>query len=240
MSAIRMPEPGRYHADRPGELRRRSHPLAYIGRHLPVVLEGLASELRVGPGDRVLDLGCADMPYRRFFPAGCEYVGADLPGNPGADVEIGPDGRLPLEDERFDAVLSTQVLEHVAVPATYLAEAHRVLRPGGRLLLSTHGTMTYHPDPEDLWRWTADGLRRVVADAGFAVERLEGVMGVTATGVQFVQHGLLDRLPRALHRPVAFVFQALVALADRLDTDDGRRRNALVFALVAERPGESR
>jgi len=128
MSAIRMPEPGRYHADRPGELRRRSHPLAYIGRHLPVVLEGLASELRVGPGDRVLDLGCADMPYRRFFPAGCEYVGADLPGNPGADVEIGPDGRLPLEDERFDAVLSTQVLEHVAVPATYLADAHRVLR----------------------------------------------------------------------------------------------------------------
>lgn len=198
----------------------------------------MAADLGVGPGDRVLDYGCADAPYRGLF-AEADYVGADLPGNPEAAVELRADGRLPLEDESFDAVLSTQVLEHVDDPALYLSECERVLRPGGRLLLSTHGTMVYHPDPVDLWRWTCEGLQRSVAAAGLEVERFEGVIGLSATGLQLFQYGLLQHLPGVIHKPVALIFQTLIALADRLDGAESRRLNALVFALVARKPGET-
>ena len=39
-------------------------------------------------------------------------------------------------------------------------------RPGGRVLLSTHGAMVYHPNPVDLWRWTGAGLERLFRENG--------------------------------------------------------------------------
>lgn len=184
----------------------------------------------------MLDYGCADQPYRRLFPANVDYTGADLPGNPLASLEIRPDGTVPVDDAAFDAVLSTQVLEHVDDPSVYLAECLRVLRPGGRLLLSTHGIMVWHPDPVDHWRWTGQGLRHQVARAGFEVERFEGVMGLGATGLQLTQDAFHWRLPRRAQPLFARAMQGLARLADRAETAQGRRDNALVFALVARKP----
>lgn len=235
MSTPEARQATRYQGPRPPELRSAPpwHRLAYIIRRLPVAIRELSAELELPGGGRILDYGCADVPYRGFFPREADYVTADLPGNPQALVEIAPDGSVPVEDGGFDAVLSTQVLEHVGDPALYLSECHRVLRPGGRMLLSTHGTMLYHPDPVDYWRWTCEGLRRIVGDAGFRIVRFEGIMGVTATGLQFTQDGLLGRLPRPLRPALCLVMQSLVALGDRLDGDESRNLNALVFALVA-------
>lgn len=231
-------EPARFLGSRPDRLR--SAPpwdrLSYIVAELPAALRRLSAQLEVGPGDRVLDYGCADLPYRHFFPPSAELVGADLPGNPHATLELDAAGAVPAPDESFDAVLSTQVLEHVADPGLHLAECLRVLRPGGRLLLSTHGMMVYHPDPVDYWRWTCAGLERAVRDAGFELRRLEGVMGLGATGLQLVQDAFYFRLPRPLAAALALVMQALIALADRVEPPSSRRLNALVFAVVAEKP----
>lgn len=231
------PDPTRFHAARPDDLRvaPRWHRLAYIVNELPRVLERLSRELGVQETGRVLDYGCAEAPYRRFFPDTVEYLAADLPGNPHADVTIAPDGTLPIGSGGVDAVLSTQVLEHVADPAAYLDECARVLRPGGRLLLSTHGFMVYHPDPVDYWRWTCAGLRRAVEQAGLGVVRFEGVMGPGASGLQLVHDAVYFRLPRPLQPVWAFVLQSLIALADRLEPRASKDMNALVFALIAEK-----
>jgi SAM-dependent methyltransferase len=211
-------------------------PYAYFNRRLPERIEALARELRVPNRGRVLDYGCASMPYRGFFPAGVEYVGADFPGNPDASLELAPDGSVPAEDASFDAVISTQVLEHAADPRAYLSECMRVLRPGGRLLLSTHGTYHYHPDPGDYWRWTCAGLRLEVERAGFAVTSFEGVFGLAAVGLQLLQHALWARLWRIPRAALALVMQALVALADRLTSQASRDLDAGVFALIATKP----
>lgn len=231
-------EPSRFHVERRTDLRRSPpwHPLAYIIEALPAALADLARDLHTPPGATVVDFGCAELPYRHFFSPDVRYLGADLPGNAHASVEITSAGTLPLRDASADVVLSTQVLEHVADPALYLAEAHRVLRPGGRMLLSTHGMMVYHPDPVDFWRWTCAGLRRAVTGAGFRVVRFEGVMGLAATGIQLVQDAALSRVPRRLRPGFALATQSLVRGADRIQGDESRRLNALVFALVAERP----
>jgi SAM-dependent methyltransferase len=211
------------------------HRLAYIIRELPAGLERVASSLELLEGARVLDYGCADLPYRRLFPADTEYLAADLPGNPLANVEIGADGGVPIPSESVDVVVSTQVLEHVEDPNHYLSECRRVLRPGGQLLLSTHGFMVYHPDPDDYWRWTCAGLRRAVQQSGFEVERFEGIMGLAASGLQLFQDSLYWRLPRPLRDLFALLIQCVIALADRLEPPEQRRMNALVFALVARR-----
>lgn len=212
------------------------HPLAYIVRELPRRLERLAPFLNCPPDGRVLDYGCADAPYRRFFPPGVQYMAADLPGNPDATTTINDEGTVPVADASVDAVLSTQVLEHVLDPDLYLRECYRVLRAGGRLLLSTHGFMVYHPDPDDYWRWTCAGLRHAVERAGLAVERFEGIMGLSASGLQLLQDGLYPRLPGPLRPVAALVFQTLIAIVDRLERPASRDLNALVFALIAVKP----
>ena len=186
--------------------------LAYIIKALPAGLEQLAPDIQPPAGGRVLDFGCADVPYRRFFGGDVEYLAADLPGNPDANVFIAGDGTLPdVADASVDTILSTQVLEHVADPAVYLAECARVLKPGGRMLLSTHGFMVWHPDPVDLWRWTNEGLRKEVADHGFHIARFEGIMGLAASGLQLFQDGVLGKVPRRLRKPVVLG----AAVADR-------------------------
>jgi SAM-dependent methyltransferase len=216
---------------------RRARPwdrLAYINRALPAGIAELSRDLNAGPGSTILDYGCAEVPYRGLFPPDCDYIAADLDGNPDATLTL-VDGRPPIPDASCDAVLSTQALEHVAEPDVYLAECARVLRPGGRLLLSTHGVMPYHPDPVDYWRWTCAGLQRAVAGHGFEVVRFEGIMGLTASGLQLTQDGVYWRLPRLLSRLWALCFQGAIAVAERLEKAESRRLNALVFVVVAER-----
>jgi SAM-dependent methyltransferase len=228
----------RFHSERPTDIRRAA--LGHRYRHyiaaLPRTLEELSRDLGVPRTGRILDYGCADVPYRGFFPSEAEYVAADLAGNPDATLILNPDGSVPCDDGTFDAVFSTQVLEHVEDPALYLSECFRALRPGGRLLLSTHGVFPYHPDPDDYWRWTCAGLRRAVGDAGFEVERFEGVIGLLAIGMQQSQDAVYWHLPRLVRPVFAFISQSLIAMADRLQGAGSKRLNASVFVLVAEKP----
>lgn len=235
---LSAPQP-RFTPERPADVRAAPpwHRHAYHIRKLPERLRELARDLQVVPGGRVLDYGCADLPYRSFFTADIDFVGADLPGNPNAQVALNPDGSVPDDGGSFDALLSTQVLEHVTDPGLYLAEAHRVLRPGGRMLLSTHGVFIYHPDPVDLWRWTCEGLQRAVRDAGFEIVRFEGIIGLLPTGIQLAQDAVYWHMPRPVRPAFALVMQALVALADRLHAPHSRAMNAQVFALIAQKPG---
>jgi SAM-dependent methyltransferase len=212
--------------------RRYSYHLAQLRARLA----DLAAQLDVDPAARILDYGSADSPYRSYFPPGADFVPADLPGNPNAALELTAEGAVPAPDESFDVVLSTQVLEHVTDPGLHLSEAFRLLRPGGRLLLSTHGVFVWHPDPADYWRWTAEGLRTVTERAGFTVTRFEGVVGLFPTAVQLAGDALFWHVPRPLRPSLVAAVELLMRVTDRLHSDGGRRWNAQVFALVAEKP----
>jgi SAM-dependent methyltransferase len=114
-----------------------------------------------GESYRVLDVGCGAKPYYPFFAERAStYVGVDVVENPAAEL-LGSVEDLPIEDASFDIVLCTQVLEHCDDPAQAVRELRRVTAPGGRVLASTHGVQVYHPSPEDYWRWTHAGLRRL-------------------------------------------------------------------------------
>lgn len=154
-------------------LRQRSipHPgdgsLYLVSTDLRLALE----QFRTDDNVRVLDFGCGGSPYRSLF-ANADYMRADVPGAHGVDYIIQSDSHIAASDKTFDIILSTQVVEHVRNTRAYFAECNRLLRPGGQLILSTHGTYEDHACPEDYQRWTAYGLCRDVQDAGFTVSKV--------------------------------------------------------------------
>jgi SAM-dependent methyltransferase len=142
------------------------------------------AQAHVAPGAVLVDLGCGAMPYAGMMrDLGLDYRGADIDTDAAqkGKLPIGADGRVPLPDHAADAVMSVQVLEHVADLDAYCAEIRRLLRPDGVLLLSTHGSWFYHPHPEDHRRWTRTGLRLDLETRGLVVEEMVSICGPLAT-----------------------------------------------------------
>jgi colanic acid/amylovoran biosynthesis glycosyltransferase len=184
----------------------------------------------------LVDLGCGTMPYRPIFEKYvADYIGVDLMRNEAADSYADSNGQTSLADATADVVLSTQVLEHVQAPTSYLKECHRLLKPAGILILSTHGHWIYHPDPVDLWRWTGEGLKKTIIEAGFQVIDFHGLMGLAAMGSYFLQDGLARKIPRRL-RPFFFLtMQAVTLMADTFHSSRERSLDASVFVVVARK-----
>jgi len=130
---------------------------------------------------RVLDVGCGQKPYLPLFaPYAAAYVGVDPVENPHAELQ-GFVEHLPVADASSDIVLCIQVLEHCDDPARAVSELARATAPGGRVLASTHGVMTYHPSPADYWRWTHAGLEKLFRDgAEWSSVRVTPASGTTS------------------------------------------------------------
>jgi SAM-dependent methyltransferase len=196
--------------------------------------------------DTLIDMGCGDMPYAPIIkPHVNRYIGADVEGNPRADYFFNLlTNRIDdLPDNYSDLVWSVQVLEHVDDPQLYLRECLRLLKPGKKLILSTHGQWLYHPDPVDNWRWTSTGLVKEVENAGFKIIQTWGMMGLLSMSAQFFQDACLIHLPLVKYwkLPFCFIMQRIIALFEWFTNLSATTRNyvnkdASVFFVIAEKP----
>lgn len=123
------------------------------------------------PGTAVLDAGAGECVYKRFF-SHCDYRSVDFAvgdaaWNYGNLDYVAPLDDLPMPEGSFDAVLCTQVLEHLERPRESVRELYRVLKPGGRLFLTAPMSHNEHQEPYDFFRYTSYGLRSICAEAGF-------------------------------------------------------------------------
>jgi SAM-dependent methyltransferase len=143
-------------------------------------------------GMLVLDAGAGRSPYRELF-AHASYEAADFARVHDRYAPLDYVCELtdiPVEDERFDRILFSQVLEHLPDPAAAIAELYRVLKPGGRILCSAPLFYEEHQGPYDFYRYTRWSLRRLFRQAGFRVTRLSWLEGYFAT-VSY-QFGLMN------------------------------------------------
>jgi SAM-dependent methyltransferase len=229
---------GPHHRFAPRIWQHDWHHLHSLRRGIEQALE--RHELRQ-PKQRIADFGCGERPYEPLFlGAGREYVACDLDGR--ADILIEPGRPVPLADESVDGVVSFQVLEHVWDLDWYLGECLRILKPGGWLLLTTHGAWLYHPHPTDFRRWTADGLRGELAERGFVVEDVAPVVGPLAWTTQFRLLGIrqvLKKIPllgRLLLVPVAFLMNIRMVVEEAITPASIREVNASVYVTLSRKP----
>jgi SAM-dependent methyltransferase len=180
-------------------------------------LPGKPRVLNVGAGgplaDRIGRLRHARVVHVDLDPARAPDVVADV-----QDLGCFPDAC-------FDVVFLMEVLEHVAAPDAALSEIHRVLAPGGRVVLSTPFLLEIHEAPHDYYRFTDFGLRHLLR--GFDAVRVErrngaliaslvpllrltrsphlrdALVGLAALGLAVLLAPLLFRLDRALRSDAA-------------------------------------
>jgi SAM-dependent methyltransferase len=158
---------------------------------------------RVRSGETVLDVGCGDGAFAaELLAAGCDVVGVDIDPEaierarrraPGARFALwAPRAELPLPDAAVDVVWAGEVIEHVAELAPWLSELRRVLRGGGRILLSTpyHGRTKnaaiallaferhFDPQGEHVRFFTRRSLAALLGGFGFERTQMRSIGGV--------------------------------------------------------------
>jgi SAM-dependent methyltransferase len=213
---------------------------------------GLYSDLHEVVGTlegTVLDVGSLTKPYAQWKKPSVRWTGIDVVPGPGVDILISANGVWPLESGSYDVVLCTQVLEHVSSVDLTLQEMVRVLKPGGRLIISAPFIYNEHGAPGDYRRFSAGGLEQMIRTRGLEVQevRRQGAIGSTL-GILFLNwvdaqlnRRRVTRLAKGFLLPVWLVVCALVncsgAIVNRLDTTNVFYGNVLVVARLTRSPG---
>jgi ubiquinone/menaquinone biosynthesis C-methylase UbiE len=117
--------------------------------YIEATIEETLARLRLGPRDRVLDVGCGTGvlldrligTHPRAQLAGVDPVPEMLDVarrrlSDSVDLREGWAERLPFEARQFDVVVSCNVFHYIRQPVEALREMDRVLRPGGRLIIT--------------------------------------------------------------------------------------------------------
>lgn len=226
-----------------------------------------------GRGARVVEVGCGSGAVARALAARADVgdvVGVDpSPGFLERARELAADlpelsfvegdaAALPFDDGWADVVVSHTVLCHVAEPAVALAEASRILRPGGRLAVfdGDYATTTVATGPADPLQacvqacletvvhdpWLARRLPALLRDAGFADMRLRGHSYVEAPSSDGYLLTLVDRGADALHaagRVGAETVAALKAEARRRCVAGEFFGHIAYISAIALKPGDA-
>jgi SAM-dependent methyltransferase len=172
-------------------------------------------------GARVADVGAGDAPFRELF-AHARYATLDWgesvhEGAPSSDIVASADS-IPIRDGAFDAVLLTQVLEHVPEPASVLAELHRILTKGGTLYLTVPLVWELHELPHDYYRYTSEGLRHLLETAGFTSVEVEPRNDCFTTLAQLMRNvrWAMGSAPDGLDERRVAAGELLAELADQI------------------------
>lgn len=125
---------------------------------------------------RVVDIGCGigDLVHHR-----AETIGVDVNPKAVADCrsrglpvqQMEPD-HLPFPDAEFDGAVLDNVLEHLERPVPLLAEAHRVVKSGGRFVVGVPGERGFASDPDHKRHYPEAALIRCLRATGFELLRV--------------------------------------------------------------------
>jgi SAM-dependent methyltransferase len=217
--------------------------------HLQRLLDDLQPALGqlAEPGDVVLDVFCGSRPYDDLYARDVRVIGLDIEDRYGV-ADIVTTEFLPGEDGAYDAVACIEAFHYVADPARGARELRRIVKPGGRLLVSVPLVWEYDRGiPEH--RYTSGSLRQLFEDWDDVTVIENGGRTVTwtlvtGTMLNAAEEELSSRLPRPLvHGAFKLAYAALNALGAALETIERRRRHPTLtlapnIMLTARRPAD--
>jgi SAM-dependent methyltransferase len=129
---------------------------------------------------KMIDLGCGRMPFENLLVnKATVYHTLDLWPHSEKVTYIGDIQDMSMiASASYDSAICLEVLEHVPKPSHAISEIHRILRPGGILIISVPHLSRLHDEPYDYFRFTKHGLRYLLENEGFEVSEIKKKGGV--------------------------------------------------------------
>lgn len=162
-------------------------------------------------GGVVIDLGGGKNPsYERFWQIKPEkFIRVDINKEARPDIVADLNKPLPFSDNFANVVFLFNVIYILENPLATLKEIHRILKPGGRLFLTSPFIFNEAKEPNDYWRFTSEALEKLLKEAGFNNFFIEPVGERFSAAVYLIG-------PFLFFWPVKFVFYCLALLFDKL------------------------
>ena len=161
---------------------------------------------------QLLDVGCGRKPYQSLFVVE-KYIGLDIDSEISRKRGIADyfydGGKFPFEDEAFDSILCNQVLEHVFNPDNFLQEINRVLKPGGKFLLTVPFVWDEHEQPYDYARYSSFGLRALLEKQSFRIIK-HNKLGADASIIFQLSNAYLYKITQSFPKQIKLIFTATV------------------------------
>ena len=150
------------------------HPLYIIRKN---VYRGVVRYAPLMKG-KMMDFGCGTKPYQSLFTQAAEYIGVDYAGeghsHENEQIDVYYDGKtIPFPDNTFDSILASEVLEHVFNLEDILKELCRVLKPGGKILITIPFAWKENEIPVDFGRYTSFGFKNLLERNGFSIVHID-------------------------------------------------------------------
>lgn len=144
-------------------------------------IESAVESQRSRVSGTMLDVGCGNKPYEKFFAPYIEkYYGTEYKpdsGYRGNRADIASDAAaLPFADDSLDAILCTEVLEHVSNPEKVISEFARVLKPNGIVITTAPFFYPIH-DSNDFFRYSHDGVAVIMKRYGLNIDEIRPLSG---------------------------------------------------------------
>jgi SAM-dependent methyltransferase len=177
---------------------------------------------------KLLDIGCGQMPYRHYLinnSSICNYHGLDIENALLYDPNIKPDYTwdgltMPFDNEQYDCVFGTEVLEHCPDPKIILSETYRVLKPGAPFFFTVPFLWPLHEVPHDEYRYTPFALKRILEECGYKNIQLTALGGWNASLAQmlglWLKRSKMSKSKRIFHYLIVYPIYLYLIKTDRL------------------------
>jgi len=158
-----------------------------------IVYKNIRSSLQEYASGKLLDIGCGEKPYKDITkPYVTEHIGLDHENtlHDKSKIDLFATAyNIPVENEYFDTVLCTAVLEHLEEPGRAIKEVNRVLKKGNYAICTAPLFWHLHEEPRDFYRYTKYGLKYLFEKNGFKIVKLKPLSGFWVTfGQEFVYY----------------------------------------------------
>ncbi|MBF0537370.1 MAG: class I SAM-dependent methyltransferase [Nitrospirae bacterium] len=182
---------------------------------------------------RVLNIGAGGL-LESYLRAYSNFTVTSVDIDPARKPDVVMDAcELQYDDRTFDLVCIMEVLEHIQSPVKAVDEIYRVLKPGGKLILTTPFAFGIHDEPHDYYRYTKYGLLYILRHFDrVSVRERNGYM--SAVIVQLIRlvksRSKVDKIIGSSVTLVAIVFLPIIRIIDRLIKSTGITTGYFVVA----------
>jgi len=132
----------------------------------------------------VLDVGCGPVPYYELYSERmtgnvCVDWGNSVHAQDMLDhfVDLNAEGPLPFPDAHFDSIVASDMIVHITRPHVFLAELNRVLKPGGKVVITAPFVYWMGEYPHEYMHFSEFALKHLATEAGFETLHLEAYGG---------------------------------------------------------------